>query len=196
MERSLHKNQGEGWAGSKVSIMQSQSACCSQELDQGDKRPIESALNQRGAGRFLDAEEDSSDGAETVFCAVSGFPPPQPYLRRTPTPTKVNAILSRSFGSLTRVNSLPSMEVSGLENSPTIDVFAQRKKMFHSGASVSSQSMPDLRTVRSLYNRGVALELRKEKALLGKSPEKCDKFDDAQYDMLLLDQFDEDEIAH
>jgi hypothetical protein len=154
--------------------------------------------------------QEGSDSEKEEY-VDSGLPPPSPYLRRPgscgigePTPgVAKRAMMNRSFGGSLNDVALAMKDLSHLtvadETSdkngparvvskapaPAVDVFAERKKKLQS--AVMTQSMPELRDVRALYNKGIGNELRNRSMKNTPPPTPPSTFDNEIFDSLLTD---------
>ena len=127
----------------------------------------------------IDSADSESEKDEYVD---SGLPPPNPYIRRS-----FRSNLQFGVASMSRISSVPVMptfnqsgifdttieantkafenESAGVRPNPSpsiseTDKFAERKKKLQSAAM--TRSMPELRDVRALYNRGIGKSIRNQ----------------------------------
>jgi hypothetical protein len=144
---------------------------------------------------------DSSSGNELL---ESDFPPPVQYIRRNSSTSNFTPVDSPTPGTfplgplLPRVRSFPVIscidfeksvgELNGpQQQSSHSDKLTQRKLKLQSPGLPMSQSMPNLRNIRALYNRGVAKSLRDPPEVPASTPATttCQKSDQEIFDSLL-----------
>jgi hypothetical protein len=148
---------------------------------------------------------DSDSESEKEEYIDSGLPPPCPYVRRKSDQedSQIRPSMPRQFSSaknlmvhlqlseqdLDTSNRLPesaNTAKTSTEGASEIDVFAERKKKLQS--RVMTQSMPEIRDIRSLYNRGIGKSIS-HKAVAADAEAKSSRphLDNGAFDSLFTD---------